>query len=317
MTRDIVWFKDIRKGDVGIAGGKGANLGELTSAGIHVPPGFVVGTSAYEAFAEQNDLLPHIGALLSGLNPGDHAALQVVSQEIKALITACHVPETTAGETRDAYGELGVDTRVAVRSSATAEDLAGASFAGQQATYLNIAGADAVVEAVKSCWASLFEPQAIAYRARAGFDQLAVKMAVVVQAMVQSERSGVMFTINPVTGDSSQMVIEAVYGLGEACVSGQVTPDTYIVDKASLAAVERSISEQDRQLVFDAAAGSDVWQEIEAAARSQPKVSEEQLVELSRLGLRIEEHYGAPQDIEWALAGGELYSLQARPVTTI
>jgi pyruvate,water dikinase len=313
----IAWFRDISKGDVGMAGGKGANLGELTNAGIRVPPGFVVTTAAYEVFSQQDDLLPHIGRLLDSLDASDHAALQVVSQEIKALVTAAHVPDATAEAIGGAYDGLGAETRVAVRSSATAEDLAGASFAGQQATYLNIAGPDAVVEAVKSCWASLFEPQAIAYRARAGFGQLEVKMAVVVQAMVQSERSGVMFTINPVTSDAAQMVVEAVYGLGEACVSGQVTPDTYIVDKASLSAVERSISEQDRQLVFDPEVGSDVWRDIEPAVRSGQKIADETIAELARLGVRIEEHYGAPQDVEWALAGGDLYVLQARPVTTV
>jgi len=302
-----------------ILGGKGANLGEMTQAGIAVPPGFVVSAATYDDFLDANALRPRIGDHLARADVTNMQALQMVSQEIKQLVGAAQMAEAVAQAIAAAYERLGGGP-VAVRSSATAEDLPQASFAGQQSTFLNVIGGERVAHAVKECWASLFEAQAIFYRAQGGFDHLSCGIAVPVQAMVQSELSGVMFTVNPITNDTGQIVIEGAYGLGEAVVSGLVTPDMYIVDKASLAIVERAVSEQEREMVRDATgqnAEGTVWRDIPIAQRSAQKLSDEQVAELVRLGLRVEQHYGRPQDIEWAIEDGELYILQARPVTTL
>jgi len=315
----ILWFQQIGKDDIDVAGGKGANLGELTQAGIEVPPGFVVSAAAYSGFLDAHGLRAQIGALLAPADVTNMQALQMVSQEIKQLIGAVALPDAVALAVRAAYERLGGGP-VAVRSSATAEDLPQASFAGQQSTFLNVTGGERVAHAVKECWASLFEAQAIFYRAQAGFDHLSCGIAVPVQAMVQSERSGVLFTVNPITNDTGQIVIEGAYGLGEAVVSGLVTPDMYIVDKASLAIVERTVSEQERELVRGASgpnAEGNVWRDVPVAQRSAQKLTDEQVTELARLGLRVERHYGRPQDIEWAIEGGRTYLLQARPVTTV
>ena len=318
MSDMILWFQQIGKDDIAVAGGKGANLGELTRAGIAVPPGFVVAAQAYDQFLDVRRLRSEVERCLSGLDHNDHGALAVVSNEIQALIDGALVLDDTAAAIRSAYDQLACGP-VAVRSSATAEDLPTASFAGQQRTLLNVVGADQVVEAVKACWASLFEPQAIFYRAQGGFDHLQCAIAVPVQAMVQSERSGVMFTVNPVTNDTGQLIIEAAYGLGEAVVSSLVTPDTYIIDKASLAVLEAAVSEQDRELVRGEGSGEDanVWRAVEPARGNAQKLSSEEIAEVARLGLQVEAHYGSPQDIEWAIAGGRTYILQARPVTTL
>ena len=315
----VAWFSEVRKEDGSLAGGKGANLGELTQAGIPVPSGFVVTAGAYFGFLEQAGLKPHIARLLDGLDLADNAALQQAAAEIRTLVTTAGMPAEVAEQIARAYARMDCG-HVAVRSSATAEDLAEASFAGQQSTYLNVLGEEPVLRAVRECWASLFESQAIFYRHRAGFEHLSVGIAVVVQRMVQSERSGVMFTVNPVSGDPTQIVIEAVYGLGEAAVSGIVTPDMYIVDKGSLTIVDRSIVKQDRELVRNPDAGpggeNNCWRQIDFTLARAPKLTDEQVRELAALGARVEAHYGRPQDIEWAHEGGEFMLVQARPVTT-
>lgn len=320
MSADVIlWFQQIGKDDIARAGGKGANLGELTRAGIDVPPGFVVSVAAYYDVLDRTGLRAKIGELLTEVDPRNMQALQKAAQQIKELIAPAEIPEAVAGAIRSAYDRLGGGL-VAVRSSATAEDLPQASFAGQQSTFLNVAGAEHVVHAVKACWASLFEAQAISYRARGGFDHLSCGIAVPVQTMVQAERSGVMFTVNPVTKNAAQIVIEAAYGLGEAVVSGLVTPDMYVVDKASLAIVERMVSEQEKELVRDPAGEAphaNMWRDVPIERRSVQKLSDEQVVELARLGLRVEGHYGRAQDIEWAIDGRRTYLLQARPVTTV
>ncbi len=315
----VAWFNEVGKDDVGLVGGKGANLGELTRAGIPVPAGFVVTSDVYFDFVERADLRDHILPFLKGLNVEDNAALQRASSGIKSLITAATMPREAAEEIARCYREMGGGA-VAVRSSATAEDLAEASFAGQQSTYLNIEGEDSVIKAVQECWASLFEARAIFYRASAGFDHLKVGIAVVVQHMVQSERSGVMFTVDPVTNAADRIVIEAIYGLGEAIVSGAVTPDMYVSDKATLQLIDSSIATQDRQLIRNPAAGRDEdpnhWVEVTAAERNQPKLTDHETREIARIGKQVEQHYGRPQDIEWALEGGSFYIVQSRPVTT-
>src|SRR5215216_5395837 len=229
------WFGEIRKDDTTLAGGKGANLGELSHAGLPVPPGFVVTTTAYDAFVEANGIRDAIFGRASVARATDPAAFEEVAEGIRALFSGGKVPEKMADEIRAAYEELSEDgeTAVAVRSSATAEDLAGASFAGQQETYLNVRGAEALLEAVKNCWASLWTARAMAYRERQGIDPSNVSLAVVVQRMVESEAAGVMFTANPSNGRRDQATISAAWGLGESVVSGSVTPDSIVVEKGS------------------------------------------------------------------------------------
>jgi len=230
------------------------------------------------------------------------------------------VPQQIATEIKKAYRQLGGGP-VAVRSSATAEDLADASFAGQQSTFLNVVGEDEVVDAVRACWASLFEARAIFYRVDKGFEHMKVAIAVPVQRMVQSSRSGVMFTLEPVSGDRSKITIEAVFGLGEAIVSGEITPDLYVLDKASLRILEKRVVNQERQFVRNPEAGaedeSNIWLAVPGELREQQKLSDKQIVALAAIGKQVEEHYDFPQDIEWAEDEGELYILQTRPVTAL
>jgi pyruvate,water dikinase len=315
----IARLTELGKDDVAVAGGKGANLGELTRAGVRVPPGFVVTADVYFGLLKSSGIGGRIERRLAALDVNDGAALEDAAAEIKALITAAEMPPEVASEIRRAYQQTGGGL-VAVRSSATAEDLAEASFAGQQDTYLNIEGDAEVVAAVQKCWASLFGARAIFYRAGAGFDHLKVRIAVVVQRMVQSERSGVMFTIHPVTNDKTKIVIEAIYGLGEAAVSGAVTPDMYVVDKTSGEVVHRQVVPQEQELVrqTDAQPGNEqnYWISIDWGRRTKQKLSDEEIGELATVGQRLEQHFGCPQDVEWAHEGGSFYIVQARAVTT-
>jgi pyruvate,water dikinase len=317
--RAIVWFADVGKDDVGVAGGKGANLGEMTRARIPVPPGFIVTADAYRRFLEASGLRPTIQKLVSPLDYNDSAQLQRVSRQIKDRIVTVPVPEEIVRDIKAAYRQLGGGA-VAVRSSATAEDLKEASFAGQQATFLNVTGEDAVVEAVRGCWASLFEARAIFYRNDKGFDHLSVAIAVPVQRMVQSKRSGVLFTVETDTGDRSKIEIEAVWGLGEAIVSGETTPDNYRVDKESLRILSKRVVEQEQQLIRNPQADhgeANLWLPVPDELRQQQKLSDEQIVALARIAKQVEEHYGRPQDIEWAEENGEMFIVQSRAVTVL
>jgi pyruvate,water dikinase len=319
-NKAIVWFQEVGKDDVGLVGGKGANLGEMTQAQVPVPPGFIVTAGAYFRFLETSGLRPKIEAMLAGLDHRNNDALQKASQQIKQAIIDTPMPEELARQIRDAYRKLG--GAVAVRSSATAEDLPSASFAGQQSTFLNVAGEADVVAAVRACWASLFEARAIFYRVENGFEHMKVGIAVPVQRMVQSERSGVMFTVEPVSSDDTKIVIEAVCGLGEAIVSGQVTPDLYMVDKKSLQILERRVASQEQQLVRGGRGegedlGNNVWVEVPAALRGIQKLTDDEVVKLAEIARRLEQHYGVPQDIEWAKEDFHFYLVQTRPVTTI
>lgn len=242
----IVWFDEISKDNISIAGGKGANLGEMTAAGIPVPPGFIVTANAYFDFLEKANLSDSIAQLLEQLDSNDNKELNRIAFEVKKLILDSTVPEKLAKQIKHAYNKLGRGL-VAVRSSATAEDLPEASFAGQQSTFLNIEGGDEVVNAVLKCWASLFEPRAIYYREQQGFDHFKLGIAVPVQRMVQSKSSGVIFTIEPITSDPDKIILEAIYGLGEGLVSGEIKPDLYFVDKASLSIISKRISHQEKQ----------------------------------------------------------------------
>ncbi|WP_427019019.1 PEP/pyruvate-binding domain-containing protein [Pseudarthrobacter sp. P1] len=298
---------------IALVGGKAANLGELARAQLPVPRGFALTTAAYrQAMAPAG--LGEVLAAIGTTDPTDLAALAQLAGRARALVLAAEVPPEIAGAVRSAYSGLGSGVAVAVRSSATAEDLPFASFAGQQETYLNIVGADAVVAAVQRCWASLWTDRAVSYRAANGIDPADVALAVVVQVMVDAVAAGVLFTANPVTGRRREAVIDASPGLGEAVVSGAVNPDHYVVDSPSGRILERRIG--DKRLIIRPLPGGGT-ESIEREA-SGPCLADSQIQALSRLGARVEAHYRSPQDTEWAIDGaGTLWLTQARPITTL
>jgi len=319
--RSVVWFSEVGKEDLALVGGKGANLGELTRAGIPVPPGFVVTADTYFEFIRANGLEQRIEAELDGLDVHNSKALSERAANIRRLLMEAKIPEEAAVQIREAYIRLG-EGAVAVRSSATAEDLPEASFAGQQSTFLNVSGADNVVRAVQACWASLFEARAIFYREDGGYRHLDVGLAVPVQRMVQSEKSGVMFTVEPVSSDPTKITIEAVYGLGEGIVSGELSPDLYMVDKASLSVLSVAATPQRRMFARSAQTsgaheGANAWVPVAEALAGRRKLTDDEVRELAAIGRQVEEHYGHYQDIEWAYEGGHFYLTQARPVTTM
>jgi rifampicin phosphotransferase len=311
------WFDELRKDDIALAGGKGANLGELSRAGLPVPSGFVLTTAAYDAFVGSNDIGDAIVELASVVRAEDPGAFEEAAARIHALFAGGKVVEEMADEIRAAYAKMSEDgeTAVAVRSSATAEDLSGASFAGQQETYLNVRGAEALLEAVKNCWASLWTARALAYRARQGIDPATVSLAVVVQEMVEAEAAGVLFTANPANGRRNEAAISAAWGLGESVVSGSVTPDSIVVEKESGRVISRETFEKEVMTVYAVSGVED--RSVPEARRRQPVLDDEAAAKLARYGARIEDLYGVPQDIEWALSDGELFILQARPITAL
>ncbi|CAI1491961.1 MULTISPECIES: phosphoenolpyruvate synthase [Thermococcus] len=333
--RFIRWFEELSKKDVPLVGGKGANLGELTNAGIPVPPGFCVTAEAYKYFVENvkvedgRTLQEWIMDIISKTNVDDSKQLQENTAKIREKIIQMPMPEEIAKEIEDAYKKLsqrfGKDAvYVAVRSSATAEDLPEASFAGQQETYLDVYGVDDVIDKVKKCWASLWTARATFYRAKQGFDHSKVYLSAVVQKMVNSEKSGVMFTANPVTNDRNEIMINASWGLGEAVVSGSVTPDEYIVEKGTWKIKEKFIAKKEVMVVRNPETGKGTVY-VKVAEYLGPEwvekqvLTDEQIVEVAKLGAKIEEHYGWPQDIEWAYDkdDGKLYIVQSRPITTL
>jgi pyruvate,water dikinase len=315
----VVWFNEVTRQDIPIVGGKGANLGEMTNANIPVPPGFVVTASAYFDHIQSAKLTDKIRHLLEPLDVSDGKQLRQASAEVKQLILNATMPREIADEIKKDYVQMGRGL-VAVRSSATAEDLPEASFAGQQSTFLNVQGEEEVVKAVQGCWASLFEPRAIFYRQLHGFDHFKVGIAVPVQKMVQSEASGVMFTVEPMTSDRSKIVIEAVFGLGETIVSGQVQTDLYVVDKKRLKIRDRKIGRQEWKLVRNPSAGAgeaNIKVTLEPSEQKQQKITDDDVLRLAKLGKHIEDLYQFPQDIEWAKEDNEILIVQTRPVTTI
>ncbi len=320
LPRVIAWFDEVGKTDIPLVGGKGANLGELTKAQIPVPPGFIVTADAYFYFLKEAKLVNKIRDYLERLDPKDSKNLEEVASQIKEAISNASVPPMIVEEIKQAYQKLGRGL-VAVRSSATAEDLPEASFAGQQRTFLNVRGEGEVVAAVQGCWASLFEPRAIFYRAQHGFDHLKIGIAVPVQKMVQSEAAGVVFTLEPLSNDESKIVIEAAYGLGELVVSGELTPDLYTVDKEELKILHKDIAKQEWQLVRNPAKGdkqeNNIKVPIPVPDQTRQKLTDEKIVALAKLAKEIEALYQFPQDIEWAKEQGRLYIVQTRPVTTI
>lgn len=310
----VVWFKDVDKHSVSLVGGKGANLGEMVAAGFPVPNGFIVTSPAYFYVLEHNKLQEKIHGLLKGLNVNDPHSLEAASKSVKRLIAHAEVPEDLAQQILQAYVKLGEPT-VAVRSSATAEDLPGASFAGQQRTFLNVKGEANVIEAIREAWASLFEARAIFYRQTKGYDHFKVGLAVPVQKMVQADVSGVLFSVNPVNNDKRTVVLEAVWGLGENIVQGAVTPDHYEVDKSSMEIIRKDCVRQTIEMVRKDGVTKDF--PVPESRQDRPKLTDHQILEVARLGIRLQQHYFFPQDSEWAMEAGKIFLVQTRPITTL
>lgn len=320
MSRYLLWFNQIDKDDLPQVGGKGANLGELTKMGIPVPPGFVVTVKAYFDFLEKGKIKEKIKEILAATNVQNPPELQAASEKIKKIITTTPIPEEIAQTIAKGYLKLGSfwglkQALVAVRSSATAEDLPDASFAGQQETFLNVRGEANVIDKVRRCWASLFTPRAIFYREEKKFDHFQVGIAVPIQKMVQATVSGVMFTINPVTNNKQEIVIEAIWGLGEMIVQGAVTPDQYVVNKENFKITKIQVHPQKVQLIKKGNKNLKVY--LPAALQKKQKLNSLQIVELAKIGFKIQQHYFFPQDIEWALEKNKFYIVQTRPVTTL
>jgi pyruvate,water dikinase len=309
----IKFFNNLSKKDTDIAGGKGASLGEMTQAGIPVPPGFVVLAKAFEKFIKETDISIELDAMWDRLNIKNTDNLEENSTIIRDVIIKKEFPEEIKKEILDAFNKLN-SQYVAVRSSATAEDSKQDAWAGQLETCLYV-NKENLLENVKKCWASLFTPRALFYRIERGFRKKNVSVAVVIQKMVNSEIAGVCFTVHPVTQNKDQMIIEACYGLGEALVSGTITPDSYVIEKSTLNIIDINISDQEKQITR----GDKETQEIDLdpGLRSRQKLTEQQIKELTSLCLEIERHYGCPQDIEWAIEKDKIYIVQSRPVTTL
>ncbi|MDE2037937.1 MAG: hypothetical protein KGI69_01795 [Patescibacteria group bacterium] len=306
-------FSQLTKSDSDIAGGKGASLGEMTAAGIPVPPGFVVLSASFERFIEETGLTQEIDAALHAVDHKEIHTVENASERIQALILAAEMPKDIASEIEKAFKGLGAPY-VAVRSSATAEDSSMAAWAGQLDSYLNTTEKD-LLEKVKRCWASLFTPRAIFYRFEKGLHAAKISVAVVVQKMVASEKSGIAFSVHPVTEDHNQLIIEAGFGLGEAIVSGQITPDSYVVEKKPRRIVDISVSEQTKGL-FRRDGGGNEWKGLGKLGASQV-LDEAAILDLAELVVKIERHYGFPCDIEWAYEDGRFYIVQSRPITTL
>ena len=316
----VVKFEDLNKSDIGIAGGKGANLGELTQAGIPVPPGFVVTAETYQKFMEDAGINDKVMDILDKIDINDTKALQAAAEEIKGIINSAPIPDDMILFITEAYNQLCQrvgedDTDVAIRSSATAEDLPEASFAGQQDTFLHVSGNDEVIEYIRKCWASLFEARAIFYREENDFEHSKVYIAVVVQKMANADKAGVMFTVNPSTGEEIAL-IEGSWGLGESVVSGDVTPDNYQVDKKNNEIINVTISDKKVMYTNDEN-GTSVKVDVPEDKRNERVLSDSELIQLTEMGKRVQAHYGEPMDIEWAFENGVLFLLQARPITTL
>ncbi len=331
MPERIAWFKDLNKDSVAIAGGKGANLGEMFNIGLPVPPGFAVTAQTYKEFIEETGIKEKILEILKTIDVNNTEQLQEKANEIQKLIVSTEVPEEIKEDILEAYDALSAEKSdkpqdlvrekekpfVAVRSSATAEDLPEASFAGQQATFLNIRGDEELIRAVRGCWASLFTARAVYYREKNNFPHEKVLISVIVQKMINSEKSGVMFSINPSTNNMNEVVIEAAFGLGEAIVSGAVNPDLYVVDKNTLEIKKIEIKEQKIKFVRDPETGKTIKKPLTEREEIQQVLNDAEIKQLAVYAKRIEKHYNKPQDIEWAIERDNVYIVQSRAVTTI
>jgi pyruvate,water dikinase len=321
----ILRFEECDLSFLPLVGGKNASLGELIRAGIPVPPGYAITTEAYDVFLNQQGLKKPIFDRLRGLDPQDIAEVGEASHFVRSLIESTPIPEEIATAIGDTYNQFWLELQlplmpVAVRSSATAEDLPGASFAGQQETYLFVRTQEEILDKVRLCWSSLFTPRAITYRLKMGFDHEKVLISVGVQKMVNSFTAGVMFTLNPASGDVSVIVIDANWGVGESVVSGSVTPDQFVVDKINLEILKKTISRKEMYFTTNAERNKLVEMEVEEERKEVQSVIDKDIRELARFGKLIEAHYGKQMDIEWAVdkdlpAGGNVRILQARPET--
>ena len=321
----VCWFEDCLKDSVPLVGGKCSSLGELINAGVRVPPGFALTTEGYRRFMAEAGLMPELASLLGGVDAKDLDALEQASATIRSLIEAQPFPEEIEDSVAECYRKLALRAcmpavPVAVRSSATAEDLAGASFAGQQDTYLWIRGVDEVLHHMRRCISSLYTGRAIAYRSNKGFDDDTLAISVGVQKMANAYTAGVMFTIHPANGDRSVIVIDSNFGFGESVVSGEVTPDNFVVNKVTLDIIERTISR--KEICYTVDPRTQVSRAVEVPFERQDVQSliDDEVTELAWMGKQIEKHYGRPMDIEWAVdkdlpSGGNIFILQARPET--
>jgi pyruvate,water dikinase len=319
----ILWFEECNKDALSMVGGKNANLGEMANAGIRVPPGFALTSKAFQQYMDKSRLWSLVRETLSDLSPDEIKMVSKAGSTIRQAILSTPIPDNIQEEITTAYGSLcdkcGVtDLPVAVRSSATAEDLEDSSFAGQQDTYLWIWGDEDVVKATHNCWASLYTDRAITYRMRVGFPQDQVLISVGIQKMVNSRSAGVMFTVDPVTGDRSKITINANWGFGESIVQGMVSADNFIVGKKSLSIKQSIIGEKTQQIV--AKGCGTVVEAVPSDQQVIPCLTVTEVIEIAKLGMRIEEHYRSPQDIEWAIDRDlefpeNVFSTQSRPVT--
>lgn len=315
----VIGFEQLDRSDVRRVGGKGANLGELTAAGLPVPPGFVVSASAYAAFCDGSGLRSRIAERLAAIDVEDTGRLDRVATEIRSMIESEPLPEWLEDAICAAYADLGgsdPNMAVAVRSSATAEDTASASFAGMNETVLNVRGTIFLLDAVRECWSSLFGARTIYYRAQKGFPQAEMDIALVIQRQIAATRAGVMFTIDPASGAKDRLVIEGAFGLGESVVSGSVSPDRYVVNKNGLAIEKREVHHKEIEVIAAANAGT-ITRKLTPSQAEQEVLSDEEARRIAEIGVLIEAHYGAPQDTEWAIDdGGKIWMLQSRPVTS-
>ncbi len=319
MPKGIKWFNELSKSDVNIAGGKGANLGEMTQAGLPVPPGFTITTPAYRRFTETTGILEELKELLQDLDVDDNTALQQTAEAAKRIAFGAKMPKDVAKLISDAYKELcqqeGEELYVAVRSSATAEDTAEASFAGMNETFLNIRGEKDVLEAVKKCWASLYGARVIFYRVKRGFDSWGMEMGVVIQKMADADKAGVAFTQNPATGAPNELIIEAAFGLADPVVAGEVSPDYYLVDKKNLSILDQQVKL--KKFMRVRRDGQTVDIELSDEEGNRQVLTEDEIREVAKVCRDIEDHYGMGQDIEWAIEKDKLYIVQSRPITTL
>jgi len=316
--RQVVWFKQVDKDDIDLVGGKGANMGEMVGAGFPVPPGFIVTSKAYFKFIKDNNLQKKIRNTLKPVDIDDPRQLREAAMKIQGFIKKGKVSQKLTQKIFNFYEEMGSRLKhplVAVRSSATAEDLPDASFAGQQETYLNVKGEANLVNKVRDCWASLFTPRAIFYREQKKFDHFKVGIAVIVQRMIQAEASGVTFTVDPVTNDKKTLIVEAIFGLGEFIVQGTVTPDHYKIRKSDFKILKKDINRQKIQLVKVKSKNKEL--KVVSSKQKKQKIDDKLIKKIAKLGKKLQQHYFFPQDIEWAVEKNKVYILQTRPITTI
>jgi len=323
-------FTELNTNNTDIAGGKGASLGEMTQANIPVPPGYVVLTDAFKQFIEANDLEAEIDAALHKVRHEEAHTTEKASERIQGHIFNAPIPKDIQTKIKEGFDELGADL-VAVRSSATAEDASEEAWAGQLESFLNVTK-DNLLEKVRECWASLFTPRAIFYRFENNLHDEDISVAVVVQKMVKSKAAGVAFSVHPVTEEESQMIIEAGFGLGDAVVGGEITPDNYVIEKDSWEIIDVNVNTQNKQYVRTkdgtstgastelsrtSSAQSNEWQELSEEEANKQVLTESQITELAKIIATIEDHYGFPVDVEWAMEGGEFFVVQSRPITTL